>query len=271
MYEIDEPQFSKVNPLLQGVSTYLSLSAIVLGKSSGRIWVNNPSDPGIAFVWDVVNGFLFVLGRSDVYDSSKMNYFLKERLLPLVKKSGNYTTMYTLTLFDFTEPQLNELFEGLSLTIDTIHHFYLNPENTINEPIIPPPFHLVKIDREILANEKIVNMKEVRRCITACWRNLDDYFREGIGCALLTDTTVGSWCSTDYVVSAKCELYVETFKGYKQKGFGTVVTLACVKECLNQNYEVNWHCWHNNTGSIRIAEKIGFLQKGIQRVQVITL
>ncbi|KYK33297.1 MAG: hypothetical protein AYK19_14215 [Theionarchaea archaeon DG-70-1] len=273
MYEIEKTQFSEVHPLLRGVSTYLSLSAIVKGKSSGRIWVDDPSDPGTALVYDLVNGFLFVLGRPDCIDSSKINYFLKDELLPLVKKSKKYTKIFVIILSDITESQSNELVEGLSFNIGSIHHFYLNSRKNIAEltVAIPNPFHLVKIDGEILDNVKIANIKEVKRCIKACWRNLEDYVKEGIGYALLAGDTVVSWCSTDYVVSSTCELYAETFDSYKQKGLGTMVTLACVKECLNHNYEVNWHCWHGNTGSIRIAEKIGFSQKGIQRVQVITL
>lgn len=273
MYEIDKSQFFKVNPLLQGVSTYLSLSAIMKCKSSGRIWVNDPSDPGTALVYDLVNGFLFVLGRPDHIDSSQINCFLKDELLPLVKKSEKYTKIFMIILSDITEPQSNELVKGLSFNTGTIHHFHLNSRKNINELTITIPklFHLVKIDGEILDNEKIANTKEVKRCIKACWRNLEDYFKEGIGYALLAGNTVVSWCSTDYVVSSACELYVETFDSYKQKGLGTMVTLACVKECLTHDYEINWHCWHNNTGSIRIAEKIGFLQKGIQKVQVITL
>ena len=270
MYEIDEPQFSQITPLLQGVSTYLSLPAIVKGKSRGRIWVDDPLNPGTAFVWDLVNGFLFVLKRSKGDNISEINSFLMDKLILLARKSG-YPKVYTIILSDITEPQLNELFEGFSFTIDCIDHFQLN--KNINElpRAVPPSFQLVKIDGDILDNEEIANIKEVKRCINACWRNLEDYSKEGIGYCLLTGSTVVSWCSTDYVVSSKCDLYVETFNGYKQKGFGTAVSSACVKECLNQNYEVHWHCWHGNTGSIRIAEKIGFFKKGVQKVQVITL
>ena len=270
MHEIDNTQFSQVTSLLQGVSAYLSLPAIIKGTSRGRIWVDDLSDLDSAFVWDRVNGFLFVLKRSLVCDSPEVNVFLKDELLPMAKKSG-YPKIYVVILFDFTEPQLNELFKGLSFKTGTIDHFQLNRNNVNETTTIPPAFHLVKIDHEVLDNEKIANMKEIKRCITACWLNLEDYFKEGIGYVLLTGDTAVSWCSTDYVVSSECDLYVETFDGYKQKGFGTAVSSACVKECLSQDYEVNWHSWHDNTGSIRIAEKIGFLQKGIQRVQVITL
>lgn len=271
MYEIDEPQFSQINPFLRGVSAYLSLPAIIKGKSRGRIWVDDLSDLNIALVWDRVNGFLFVLKRSPVCNNSEVNLFLRDELLPLAKKSG-YPKIYVIILSELTKIQSNGLFKDLSFKAGTIDHFQLN-RNNVNELAItiPPAFHLARINSEILDNEKIANMEEIKRCITACWLDLEDYFKEGIGYVLLTGDTAVSWCSTDYVVSSECDLYVETFNGYKRKEFGTMVASACVKECLNHDYEVNWHCWHENTGSIRIAEKIGFLQKGIQKVQIITL
>jgi hypothetical protein len=266
MYEIDNTQFSHIHPLLHNISAYLSLPAIITGKSRGRIWVDNPLDPGSALVWDLVNGFLFVF--KGVSDNSEINLFLKDILLPLAKKSG-YPKIYTIILSELTNPQLNELFKGISFNTGTIDHFQLN--STVNLTItVPPTFHLVKIDGEIL-EKNITNMNEIKRCITACWPDLHDYFEKGIGYVLLTGNTAVSWCSTDYVVSSACDLYVETFNCYKQKGFATAVSLACIKECLNQGYEVNWHCWHDNKGSIRLAKKIGFLKKGTQKVQIITL
>lgn len=74
LFEIDEPQFFKVDPLIQGVSTHLSLPTIVKGKSSGRIWVDSPSDPDIALIWDLVNGFLFIRKKpARSIDSSEVN------------------------------------------------------------------------------------------------------------------------------------------------------------------------------------------------------
>ncbi|MGD2247951.1 MAG: GNAT family N-acetyltransferase [Candidatus Methanofastidiosia archaeon] len=269
MYEIYGPQFSCITPLLKGAA-YLSLPAIIHSTSQGRIWVDNPSNPDIALVWDSVNGFLFILKKSIAYcNNSKINVFLKDTLIPLAKKSG-YDKICVFLLYDQTNTQLNELFTGFSFNTGLIDHFQLR--NNVNElPItIPSTFNLVKIDDKLL-NKNIVNIKEIKRCITACWPDVTEYFEEGVGYVLLKGDTAVSWCSTDYVVLNACDIYVETFNGYKQKGFGTAVSLQCVKECLEKGYEVNWHCWHDNQGSIRIAEKIGFHKKGIQNVWSITL
>jgi hypothetical protein len=271
--EIDAPQFLNVDPLQKGVSTYLSLPAIIKGTSSGRIWVDDYTNPCSALVWDLANGFLFVLGKlNGDTDSSELNVFLKKQVLPMAKKA-EYTTLCMIVLSEVDEPQLHRLIKDLSWKIKDMYRFCIKDGADINEldTAIPPAYHLVRINRKMLDNEGITNVEEVRRCIMACWHDIEDYFQDGIGYALLTDDTVVSWCSTDYVSSNVCDLYVETFDSHTHRGFGTVVALACVKECLNQHYEVNWHCWHDNVGSIRIAEKIGFSHKATQRVYSITL
>lgn len=271
--ELEKPQFSLVQPLIRGVSTYLSLSAIAEGKSRGRIWGNNASDPNTAFVWDLANGFVFVLMASNSkFVTSEMNLFLKDELGPIAKESG-YTRLYTILLSKTTDAEIEELFKGLSVSTQDIYHFCLQRKSEIRlwDIDIPRDSQLMRISRSVLDKEGTTNVSEVRRCIKACWQSLNNYLSEGIGFVLLKNGDVASWCSTDYIVSGKCDLYAETFKGYQQKGFGTIVTLACVKECLNQKLEINWHCWQGNQPSIKLAQKIGFSQRSNQPVQIVSL
>ena len=172
-----------------------------------------------------------------------------------------------------TKAEIDELFKGLSVSTEDIYHFYLKRKSEIRlrDVDIPKDSQLMRISRSVLETRGLTNIGEVRRCIMACWRSLNNYISEGIGFVLLKNDDVASWCSTDYIVSRKCDLYAETFKDYKQKGFGTIATLACVKECLNQKLETNWHCWHGNLPSIKLAQKIGFSQRPNQPVQIVSL
>jgi len=62
------------------------------------------------------------------------------------------------------------------------------------------------------------------------------------------------------VIGNKCELYIETFEGYKQKGLGTHVALACVQECIAKGFVVHWHCFKYNYGAVKIAETLGLVK-----------
>lgn len=271
--EFEKHQFVLVHPLIRGVSTYLSLSAIVEGKSRGRIWGNDAFNPDTALVWDVANGFVFVLAASKSgIATSEMRHFFRDELGPMAKAAG-YAKLYTLLLFKATQTEISELFMDLSVDTLDLYDFALQRETEIrlHDVDVPWDSRLKRIGRSVLDLHGLTNIGEVRRCIKACWQSLDNYLSEGIGFVIFKDGDVASWCSTDYIVSDKCDLYAETFDGYKQKGFGTIVTLACVKECFNQNLEIHWHCWPENLSSIRLAKKVGFLQRPSQPVQIVTL
>lgn len=270
--EVDKSQFPLVSPLL-GTSTYLSLYAITECKSPGRVWVNNKSDVSSALVWDLTNGFLFALGKpNSKVDLPGMNHFLKEELVPEARKKG-YTELNVILLFDFAGAQSSRLFQGLSTSTRSLCHFRLEETERTRIPAVDVPngFWLERIDKNLLDNSKLANIDAIRRCVMACWQDLGRYLLDGVGFAVLDDDAAVSWCSTDYVVSGKCDLYVETFDAYRRKGFGAIVTSACVRECLSRKLEVNWHCWCQNLESTGLARKIGFLQKPDQKVHVIQL
>ncbi len=269
--EIDRSQFSLVSPLL-GVPTYLSLYSIINGKSSGRVWVDNTASTNSAFVWDLTNGFVFILAKPNSgINFREMNLFLREELVPTARKLG-YARLNAILLFDPTYAETCELLERLSANTEEMLHFRLrgSDKQKVQKTDVPHGFELAVIDEDVLSSTKLTNVEEIRRCITACWQDLGRYFKEGIGFVILKDAAV-SWCSTDYVESGKCDLYVETFETYRQKGFGTIVTSACVKECFSRRLEINWHCWQQNTGSIKLARKIGFSQRPNLTVHTISL
>jgi GNAT superfamily N-acetyltransferase len=273
--EVAKSQFSSVKPLL-GAQTYLSLYAIIEHKSSGRIWVNDESSVKSAFVWDLVNGFLFALGKSNSeIDFPEANRLLKEELVPEACKKG-YTKLNAILLLDLTEAQNRMLFDGLSTSIEDLCHFRLEGTEELKTPnlAVPRGFGLKRIDQRVLNNSRLANIGEIRRCIMACWQDLDRYLSDGVGFVIFNDVAAVSWCSTDYVVSGKCDLYVETFEAYRRKGFGTIVASACIKECLSRKLEVNWHCWSQNlesTGLVLLIEQRedenGRLAKGIGSVK----
>lgn len=269
--ELEEYQFALVKPLIRGVSAYLSLSAIAEGKSRGRIWGNDISNLISACVWDLTNDFVFILAAPNSrLVPSEMNLFLRDKLGPIAKEAG-YTKLHTILLVQTAQAEIDELFKDLSTSTQEMYHFYLQEKNQAKPQKIdlPKDYHLMRISREILDTGGLANIDEIRRCIMACWQSLDDYFSDGIGYVVIKKGDVASWCSTDYRVSGKCDLYVETFDGYQQKGIGTIVTLACVKECLNQKLEVNWHTWQGNLPSIKLAQRIGFRQRPSQHVRII--
>lgn len=64
------------------------------------------------------------------------------------------------------------------------------------------------------------------------------------------------------------EIFVETAKEYRQKGYGTAVVAALVRHLTKIGYSVAYNCADTNTASSAIAEKLGMVLKG-KRLSVV--
>ena len=42
-----------------------------------------------------------------------------------------------------------------------------------------------------------------------------------------------------------------------------MVTAALVKNLVETGYTMNWHCWGDNLGSIKVAERVGFRKEKV--------
>jgi GNAT superfamily N-acetyltransferase len=113
---------------------------------------------------------------------------------------------------------------------------------------------MAQVDQAFLARPDLVHLDDLRERTTT-WA---DFVRDGFGFCLLHGTTIVSHCLTDCVSGSGCELGVATHRDYRRRGFGTLTVAATVEYCLEHHLPtIGWHCWANNRGSQRVAEKVG--------------
>lgn len=94
------------------------------------------------------------------------------------------------------------------------------------------------------------------------WNNAEDFFRYGRGCSLILEN--GSAAATAFaafVIGNKFEIGVETNKDFHGRGFATLTCSALIDHCLANRYEPVWSCLSGNTGSVKLALRLGFEEK----------
>ena len=64
------------------------------------------------------------------------------------------------------------------------------------------------------------------------------------------------------------EIFVETAKEYRRKGYGTAVVATLVRHLTKLGYSVAYNCAESNRASSAIAEKLGMTLKG-RRLSVV--
>lgn len=90
------------------------------------------------------------------------------------------------------------------------------------------------------------------------WNDADQFLNQGIGFSLKYNGEITSTAFTSYIHDEYYELGIETIEKFRGKGFAFLVCSSFIDYCLENNYIPVWSCRYDNTGSYRLALKLGF-------------
>jgi RimJ/RimL family protein N-acetyltransferase len=90
------------------------------------------------------------------------------------------------------------------------------------------------------------------------WDNADDFYEKGIGFTLFHDDKLASTAYSAFIHDDKLELGIETVEEFRGKGFAQYTCSRLIDYCIENNYEPVWSCKLENTGSYKLAQKLGF-------------
>lgn len=262
LIELSKESFIKIKPMIGELSHYLILATLLGGKTPGKIWTNHREAPTTALVWDRVNTLFFLMGDStDDNLNQELNYLIMNIIFPKAIQLQYHRFYLQFASHQQWKAKAGVILKGTIPDQQFIYSYTLNPDlaefSRLWQQGVPAGYKMTRITHEIIYNTHLKNLKLVTDSIKACWGSTDQYLdHAGIGFCLLRDDVITSWCSTDYVINGECELYVETFEGFKQKGLGTCVAIACIQECIAKGLVVHWHCFNHAIGSVKIAEKL---------------
>lgn len=266
LIELVKKDFIHIKPLVQNLMHYINIPAYLKGFGRGRIWVDDESEPKSAVIWDLTNTFIFLAGDAgnQIFNDG-FKQLLNDIITPFFLER-KIALLYFIPGSNDWEKQLPKILDKMELGKRLITHFIYNQDNFHNikdwRKNIPQHLKMIPVSKEFLEKDHLANFGTVDYCISTVWQSAERYLRDGIGFCLVDNDSIASWCTTDYVIDNNCELYIETFEGYKKKGYASLVASAVIEECIRRNYITHWHCWETNIGSVKTAEKVGFEFKG---------
>ncbi|MGN7312973.1 GNAT family N-acetyltransferase [Alkalicoccobacillus gibsonii] len=237
--------------------------AVIEGTSPGRVFVDNLDQPKTGIVWLYSNdGFIFFGDAENVPFNQALNDFINQTIKPEAKKVG-------LEWFEALgyHPGWNQTFERVfqHRTIGSWNQrVYLLEEGSFIEPKkehIPETFQCVKLNRDILSNNKIKNLPQLKEEILEFWPSIHSFLHHGLGYCMIYEHEIVSYCFSGYVAGNVHCMGVETYKPYRGRGFAKHVAAAFIKECLDSNKIPYWDCMETNLASVAVAEKLGFKQQ----------
>jgi RimJ/RimL family protein N-acetyltransferase len=92
----------------------------------------------------------------------------------------------------------------------------------------------------------------------AFWNSAQQFIEKGVSFSLYYDGKMAATSFSSFVAPGKLELGIETLPAYRGLGIAERVCEALIEYCLEKDVEPIWACRLENTGSYRLAQKLGF-------------
>lgn len=90
------------------------------------------------------------------------------------------------------------------------------------------------------------------------WDSANDFMQKGKGFTLLHNGEIASTAYSAFVHEDKLEVGIETVEKYRGLGFAELTCCKLIDYCLERELIPVWSCRFENTGSYKLAQKLGF-------------
>ena len=264
IFKLNPENYGLIHALYKELHYHLSLIALLSGKIPGEIYVDDTEQPQTVCAWNHGHHF-YLAGRAD---NEAVNLALasviRRKILPKAKQSvavpKGVLDFYVHYPHNSWEPPIACLFqENVPRKITRRYYRCTGPGCPVPGEY-PQGFELHAITKDLLSRTDLRNIEKIREWATTdTWSSAHEFFTHGFGYCIVHQDEIVSWSLADHVFGTTCEIGVETDERYRRLGLATRVVSACLEYChVNGIADIGWDCFETNTGSIRLAEKLGF-------------
>ena len=252
MIKIDKQDYVNFYDIFNELSSYTFLFGALDGIVKGELYADNTSNPTFAMMltadcYYIVGDLsdkqlgkeIFNLSQSDAFKDYEGIIFSNKNLSRIKEIFGKHT-------YEFVERKSYQMliseYKHINNTIDGIDIINLTPNN-------------------IAKFKKLGNFKAVYEDSKYYWDEYPKSSRINFCIVLVKDNTILSRCFLcgESSFENSCEPDIETYEGFKEKGYAETVCREVIKVVIKLGYvKINWHCHTRYIASNKTALKLGF-------------
>ncbi len=254
MIKIDKQDYINFYDIFKELGSYTFFLSALDGIVKGELYADDTKNPTYAIMLTADLYYLagdlsgeqfeqeiFCLSQSDAFLDHSGLIFSNKNLGRIKEIFGRHTYEFVERInYQLNKPEVNYL----DTTIASVDIIKLTPDN-------------------IAEFKDYTNFKEVYEECKRYWDEYPKSSKINFANALVKDNTILSFC---YVCGASssensCEPGIETFEGFKRKGYAEMLSRETINELIKLGYDkLNWHCHADNIASSKTALKLGFKQ-----------
>lgn len=254
-------RFALYHHLFAGLVGHLCIDSVIEGYTPGYIYVDDEAAPGCGLLWNRADG-IYLAGQASAQAAEQVNQLLRQTLIPDAGQRGIPVFTIITDMNDWSSFQ-ERLLEGVESRIIQRRRFYFAGKALDPGQGMPDDMRVARVNQALFANPALVNYRDMLGWVLSFWRSPQEFLQHGLGFAVLDGDTLASWSLSVFVGQAaydrkQVELCVATSPAYRRRGLASLAAAACVQHCLEQGYQLHWHCDVENPGSAQVAERVGF-------------
>jgi GNAT superfamily N-acetyltransferase len=256
MHRLEERQYESVRSLFEDLRYNLVVDSVIDGNTPGWVFANRRYNPSVAMMWNRQDA---ILVAGDSQDRS-LHAVLRKEVLERIMADAGRRHIPALSLHYAPEAWgcvLAEILRDRQPEKAVRRVYQPGPLRVEWQGNLPSGCEMQRIDGALLEGD-LGNVLPVRGWVLSFWRSVEAFEETGFGYGLVNRETIASWCLSVYASGRGYELGVATSPEYRNQGFATLATAACVGHCEARGWVPHWHCWEDNYASIAVAEKVGF-------------
>ena len=260
---LDKKDYAKVNTALQQVSfNNLFARSVVEHQIGGAIFVNDTEAPESFYIVHPY-GMSLLLGRSD---NPVFNEDFKQHALNTHKSRNRHEWMqaYPNDWHTVLATLLDDKLVPVALNHNQQQHGIVELNSRVNFRFNEERYRSVSHAITAPGVEVVATTPELFRAMEGSvtpnffWDSEDDFFANGKAFSLLENNQLAATAFSAYKIGNLLELGIETIPAFRGKGYAATVSAALIDFCIKNNYEPLWSCRLENTGSVKLAQKLGF-------------
>jgi GNAT superfamily N-acetyltransferase len=259
---LNKEDYGKVRALFAPLEAYQPMCAAVLeGIWPGKIWADDPHDPGSAMLLTFLSGggaaWCFLAGSPD---DDEFNAFLNTTLFK-DKVAGKDVGVFLFTCSPEDWNGHLDVVGNPRQPAPMFRRHYVCHQLTYDwRRGLPDGYAILPMEIGMLKRDDLQIPSQVKTTLGKWMSVKDDRFRD-YGFVVVHEDQVAAWATVDFVVAGAGDLGFETLPAFQKRGLGSAVAAAALEHGLQMGIEVHWTSAEDNIGSQRTAQKLGLLNE----------
>lgn len=262
MIRLKPEQYAQGLPLFAGMAAWnVYVTAVLHHTSPGRIYVDNLEAPRSGFLVSMDRGYLV----GDAHNGD-FNDALRDELEATLLAGDRVNPADPELVLSLESPEWEPALADILgdwrwPPIWGSNRHYRFAEGKLDwRKALPAGYTIARLDAALLASEGNRLPQNIADSIRIGWGDAATFLQHGFGFVAQHGAEIACWCLADVTMDDACEIGIETAVAHRHQGLATAVTAATVDYCQQAGFRhIGWHCEASNKGSIKTAEKVGFV------------